>query len=165
MTLQGQQALAEQQKLVAAVLEMAFPIALGGHDASDTQPGWGRCLAVQVSQAVAKHRSALGNALAEKSRQTGLRACGAVVYREASTVPVMMRHKSFQLALSNSCSWHASPIAAMQPDMAPDMAKVSLRSLGREDTTAVSQAFGGGGHRNASSCIISQADFDRWRCQ
>eukprot|EP00891_Asterochloris_glomerata_P005881 jgi/Astpho2/5881/fgenesh1_pm.00080_%23_13_t len=129
----GQQALAEQQKLVAAVLEMAFPIALGGHDASDTQPGWGRCLAVQVSQAVAKHRSALGNALAEKSRQTGLRACGAVVYRE--------------------------------PDMAPDMAKVSLRSLGREDTTAVSQAFGGGGHRNASSCIISQADFDRWRCQ
>ena len=75
MTLQGQQALAEQQKLVAAVLEMAFPIALGGHDASDTQPGWGR-------------------ALAEKSRQTGLRACGAVVYREASTVPVMMRHKA-----------------------------------------------------------------------
>ena len=90
MTLQGQQALAEQRKLVAAVLEMAFPIALGGLEASDRQPGWGCCLAVQVSDAVAKHRSALGNALAEKSHQAGLRACGAVVYREASTMPAMM---------------------------------------------------------------------------
>ena len=40
--------------------------------------------------------------------------------------------------------------------------KVSLRSVGDEDTTVVSQAFGGGGHRNASSFITDVAMFDGW---
>ena len=40
--------------------------------------------------------------------------------------------------------------------------KVSLRSIGDEDTTAVSQAFGGGGHRNASSFVTETAVFERW---
>lgn len=42
--------------------------------------------------------------------------------------------------------------------------KVSLRSIGNEDTTAVSQAFGGGGHRNASSFVTDTAVFESW-CQ
>ena len=41
--------------------------------------------------------------------------------------------------------------------------KVSLRSIGDEDTTAVSQAFGGGGHKNASSFITDTAVFEGWR--
>ena len=40
--------------------------------------------------------------------------------------------------------------------------KLSLRSLGDEDTTVVTQAFGGGGHRNASSCLVPEAEFGRW---
>ena len=40
--------------------------------------------------------------------------------------------------------------------------KVSLRSLGQEDTTVISEMFGGGGHRNASSFMIDKAEFDSW---
>lgn len=40
--------------------------------------------------------------------------------------------------------------------------KVSLRSLGDEDTTVVSQAYGGGGHRNASSCLMPAAEWEAW---
>ena len=40
--------------------------------------------------------------------------------------------------------------------------KVSLRSIGDEDTTDISQAFGGGGHRNASSFIVDTIEFESW---
>ncbi len=40
--------------------------------------------------------------------------------------------------------------------------KVSLRSIGDEDTTVISQAFGGGGHRNASSFIVDTIEFESW---
>uniref|UniRef100_A0A2P2IKV3 Uncharacterized protein LOC105142034 n=1 Tax=Rhizophora mucronata TaxID=61149 RepID=A0A2P2IKV3_RHIMU len=41
--------------------------------------------------------------------------------------------------------------------------KISLRSLEKEDTTPISQEFGGGGHKNASSFIIGSAEFQRWK--
>ena len=41
--------------------------------------------------------------------------------------------------------------------------KVSLRSVGAEDTTAVARAFGGGGHANASSLLLPAAEFEGWR--
>lgn len=41
--------------------------------------------------------------------------------------------------------------------------KVSLRSLGEEDTTVVSSALGGGGHRNASSFTADVHEVDSWR--
>ena len=41
--------------------------------------------------------------------------------------------------------------------------KVSLRSIGDEDTTVVTQAYGGGGHRNASSCVVPVKEFESWR--
>lgn len=44
-----------------------------------------------------------------------------------------------------------------------DTIKISLRSLGEEDTTAVTRALGGGGHRNASSCLVPVAAFEGWR--
>lgn len=43
--------------------------------------------------------------------------------------------------------------------------KVSLRSLGEEDTTAISSALGGGGHRNASSFTAPAQDVDSWTIQ
>ena len=45
----------------------------------------------------------------------------------------------------------------------PTQIKVSLRSLGEENTTVVTQAYGGGGHRNASSCVMSLSEFENWK--
>ncbi|CAN8288116.1 unnamed protein product [Cochlearia groenlandica] len=41
--------------------------------------------------------------------------------------------------------------------------KISLRSVGEEDTTPVSQRFGGGGHKNASSFLLSSIEFEQWK--
>ncbi|XP_009621556.2 uncharacterized protein [Nicotiana tomentosiformis] len=50
------------------------------------------------------------------------------------------------------------------PELENDqMLKVSLRSIGDEDTTSISQAFGGGGHRNASSFMLNSAEFENWK--
>jgi hypothetical protein len=45
----------------------------------------------------------------------------------------------------------------------PTQIKVSLRSLGEEDTTVISEAYGGGGHQNASSFVIGILEFERWQ--
>lgn len=44
-----------------------------------------------------------------------------------------------------------------------ELLKISLRSVENEDTTPISQKYGGGGHQNASSFMLSSAEFDRWR--
>ncbi|XP_071703699.1 uncharacterized protein [Rutidosis leptorrhynchoides] len=41
--------------------------------------------------------------------------------------------------------------------------KISLRSLGTEDTTSISQKHGGGGHRNASSFMLNCQEFEQWK--
>ncbi|XP_050218808.1 uncharacterized protein LOC126669393 [Mercurialis annua] len=41
--------------------------------------------------------------------------------------------------------------------------KISLRSLPNEDTTRISQKFGGGGHRNASSFMMNVSEFEKWK--
>ncbi|MED6211261.1 hypothetical protein PIB30_071995 [Stylosanthes scabra] len=41
--------------------------------------------------------------------------------------------------------------------------KISLRSVENEDTTPISQEFGGGGHRNASSFLLSCEEFEKWK--
>ncbi|ESQ30083.1 hypothetical protein EUTSA_v10011996mg [Eutrema salsugineum] len=41
--------------------------------------------------------------------------------------------------------------------------KISLRSVAEEDTTPVSQKFGGGGHKNASSFLLSSMEFEKWK--
>ncbi|XP_010069495.2 uncharacterized protein LOC104456412 [Eucalyptus grandis] len=52
------------------------------------------------------------------------------------------------------------------PELENDqLLKVSLRSLDSEDTTHISQNFGGGGHRNASSFMISSAEYEQWKVQ
>ncbi|KAI4347341.1 hypothetical protein L6164_008159 [Bauhinia variegata] len=50
------------------------------------------------------------------------------------------------------------------PELVNDeMLKVSLRSLDNEDTTRISKGFGGGGHRNASSFMLSSEEFKKWK--
>ncbi|KAL4458550.1 hypothetical protein ABPG75_013415 [Micractinium tetrahymenae] len=101
--------------------------------AASAERGWGRCLAVTVGEELSRLRSQLGNALAEESARRGLRAMGLVAYVEA----------------------------AMND---PARIKVSVRSIGEgEDTTAISEAYGGGGHRNASSFICGVSEFEAWR--
>ncbi|CAN6464095.1 unnamed protein product [Victoria cruziana] len=41
--------------------------------------------------------------------------------------------------------------------------KISLRSVGSEDTTIISQEYGGGGHQNASSFMLNADEFERWK--
>ncbi|KAK7314731.1 hypothetical protein VNO77_33259 [Canavalia gladiata] len=41
--------------------------------------------------------------------------------------------------------------------------KISLRSVDNEDTTTISQEFGGGGHRNASSFMLIADEFEKWK--
>ncbi|KAL6175742.1 hypothetical protein ACLB2K_052381 [Fragaria x ananassa] len=44
-----------------------------------------------------------------------------------------------------------------------ELLKISLRSVDSEDTTPISQEFGGGGHRNASSFMLGSAEFEQWK--
>ncbi|XP_024989456.1 uncharacterized protein LOC112524061 [Cynara cardunculus var. scolymus] len=41
--------------------------------------------------------------------------------------------------------------------------KISLRSIGSEDTTSISQKHRGGGHRNASSFMLNCQEFEKWK--
>ncbi|KAF3438170.1 hypothetical protein FNV43_RR20926 [Rhamnella rubrinervis] len=50
------------------------------------------------------------------------------------------------------------------PELENDqLLKISLRSVDSEDTTPVSEEFGGGGHRNASSFMLSSVEFKQWK--
>ncbi|XP_057532543.1 uncharacterized protein LOC130810482 [Amaranthus tricolor] len=50
------------------------------------------------------------------------------------------------------------------PELGNDqMLKISLRSVKSEDTTSISQKYGGGGHRNASSFMLSFTEFETWK--
>ena len=56
------------------------------------------------------------------------------------------------------------PCGALQPDMNDgSKVKCSLRSTGEEDSTVISSAYGGGGHKNASSFILDATEFESWR--
>ncbi|GAB2290871.1 hypothetical protein Dimus_025136 [Dionaea muscipula] len=49
------------------------------------------------------------------------------------------------------------------PELGNDQVlKISLRSVG-EDTTPISLLYGGGGHREASSFMLSPIEFDEWK--
>ncbi|XP_020581744.1 uncharacterized protein LOC110025538 isoform X2 [Phalaenopsis equestris] len=50
------------------------------------------------------------------------------------------------------------------PELKNDqLLKISLRSIEMEDTTAISKVYGGGGHCNASSFILSADEFFKWK--
>lgn len=134
----GTALLAEQAALVGAAADGAVPVQLGGPGGAAA--GWGRALAITVPASLAIHRSALGNELASRS------AARAGADPGGRWEPVGV-------------------VAYRDPTQAPGDAriKVSLRSVGPDaDTTVVSRHFGGGGHLNASSCMVEEAEYGQW---
>ncbi|KAL6077149.1 DHHA1 domain-containing protein [Balamuthia mandrillaris] len=97
----------QQQELIDADISRASPVALGGQDS-----GFGQCLGVVTANP--NLRSELGNQLAKKSLQAGLRGIAALAYEE----PAMKD--------------------------AEKMYKVSLRSLSDDTTAISSKYGGGG---------------------
>ncbi|WVZ74171.1 hypothetical protein U9M48_022385 [Paspalum notatum var. saurae] len=70
--------------------------------------------------------------------------------------------KSYEISLG--CGKGIGAVVYKVPELNNDqMLKISLRSLEQEDTTSISQEYGGGGHRNASSFLLSVSEFDRWK--
>ncbi|KAL9324358.1 hypothetical protein ACSQ67_009215 [Phaseolus vulgaris] len=50
------------------------------------------------------------------------------------------------------------------PELENDqLLKISLRSVESEDTTPITQEFGGGGHRNAGSFLLTADKFEQWK--
>ncbi|KAE8125930.1 hypothetical protein FH972_020691 [Carpinus fangiana] len=50
------------------------------------------------------------------------------------------------------------------PELENDqLLKISLRSVDNEDTTPISEEFGGGGHASASSFMLSSAELELWK--
>lgn len=125
----GEEELRRQMALIQTAIQRAYVIRLGGREQL-----WGRGLAVDVEGELVGLRSLLGNELAAVAAQRpdSLRPIAAVVYREKG----------------------GSTTSVLQKQL-----KVSLRSLREEDTTAISEAWGGGGHRNASSFMIDADEF------
>jgi hypothetical protein len=135
---EGAELLEAQAAEVGAAADGAAPIQLGG--AAGKAAGWGIGLGVSVHPDLARHRSALGNELASRAAAlaaeepgVGWVPVGVVAYRDPT-----------------------------QP-AADGRLKVSLRSVGPDaDTTAVTKALGGGGHANASSCMVEGDAFREW---
>lgn len=80
MLCRGKPILAEQQRQIELAVAAAFPVSLGG--SAGATRGWGRGLAVVGGEEVAQLRSQIGNALAERAQEQGLRAVAVVAYTE-----------------------------------------------------------------------------------
>uniref|UniRef100_A0A7N0ZZH5 DHHA1 domain-containing protein n=1 Tax=Kalanchoe fedtschenkoi TaxID=63787 RepID=A0A7N0ZZH5_KALFE len=84
----------------------------------------------------------------------------------ADSIPELRSELGHQLA-TKSRNLNMRGIGAVVykvPELENDeIVKISLRSIENEDTTPISQNFGGGGHRNASSFMSTVADFERWK--
>jgi nanoRNase/pAp phosphatase (c-di-AMP/oligoRNAs hydrolase) len=107
----------------------SFVVNLGGV-ANSKQ--FGQCLGVLTENP--RTRSDLGNMLAQRSRERGLRAMACVVYVEER----MGNDNRYMVSL-RSIGEH-------------------------EDTTKISRLFGGGGHLNASGFNITKDEFNRqWK--
>ncbi|KAJ8554078.1 hypothetical protein K7X08_024756 [Anisodus acutangulus] len=91
---------------------------------------------------------------------------GCCLAANADSLPELRSELGSQLAVK-SRNMNLRGIGAVVykvPELENDeMLKVSLRSIGDEDTTSISQAFGGGGHRNASSFMLNFAEFENWK--
>lgn len=139
----GAALLSQENDLIASALAGAFEVQLGG--ARGAREGWGRALAVRIDEGMSKHRSRLGNELAALSVARGLKPIAVVAYRETgmadpSLIKLSLRGRDEGKGEGGNTAAEAS----------------------ETDTTPISTAFGGGGHRLASSCIVPNSEFDSW---
>jgi nanoRNase/pAp phosphatase (c-di-AMP/oligoRNAs hydrolase) len=65
--------------------------------------------------------------------------------------------------LSKEAGMRNMGLLAYKMEGLTDKYQVSLRSNGSEDTTAISQLYGGGGHLNASGFSIAATELDNWK--
>lgn len=91
---------------------------------------------------------------------------GRCLAANADSVTELRSELGHQLA-NKSCRMNLRGIGAVVygvPELKNDqMLKISLRSIDHEDTTPISQKFGGGGHRNASSFMLRADSFEQWK--
>ncbi|KAK4394913.1 hypothetical protein Sango_1645600 [Sesamum angolense] len=83
------------------------------------------------------------------------------VYELRSELGHQLANKSIKMNLRG-----IGAVVYSVPELDNDqLLKISLRSISDEDTTPISQEYGGGGHRNASSFMINNAEFQRWKTE
>ncbi|XP_074586108.1 uncharacterized protein LOC141841809 [Curcuma longa] len=95
----GQKTLSHKQELIDQVLQQSYIIGIG-------EGLFGQCLAVNADS-ISDLRSELGNQLAVKSRDTGLRGIGAVVYK----VPQLDDDHSLKISLRSVDAEDTTPIS------------------------------------------------------
>jgi len=114
------------------------------------------------------HKQKLINEALEQSYEIsiGNGKFGNCLATEVETISDLRSELGHQLA-SKSLELNLRPIGAVVYHVEElannDILKISLRSIGSEDTTEISQAYGGGGHRNASSFMINRKEFKKWK--
>ncbi|THU65746.1 hypothetical protein C4D60_Mb05t06890 [Musa balbisiana] len=131
----GKQTLTHKQSLINEVLQRSYKIRLGNGL-------FGQCLAGNADH-ISDLRSELGNQLAIKSQNLGLRGIGAVVYK----VPELYTDHMLKISLRSVDSEDTTPIS-----------KAALFLC-----TVLN--YGGGGHQNASSFMLNCAEFENWKLQ
>lgn len=75
----------QQQMEVASAVQSAFVVYLGGKGSP-----WGRCLAVEGGQ-FSRLRSEIGNRLASRSKEKGMRGIGLVAYLDPNCRPSVIK--------------------------------------------------------------------------
>ncbi|KAF2946389.1 uncharacterized protein [Oryza sativa Japonica Group] len=123
---------------------------------------------ISRGQATLSHKQKLIDECLEKSYEIAL-GCGRFgncLAVNADAISNLRSELGNQLA-DKSRNLNLRSIGAVVykvPELNNDnMLKISLRSLNEEDTTSISKEYGGGGHRNASSFLLSVTEFDRWK--
>ncbi|KAL3642265.1 hypothetical protein CASFOL_013080 [Castilleja foliolosa] len=93
-------------------------------------------------------------------------AFGHCLAVNADSIPELRSELGHQLA-NKSLKTNLRGIGAVVyrvPELENDqLLKISLRSISDEDTTPISQEYGGGGHRNASSFMLHTTEFQKWK--
>ena len=141
----GAALLSQENDLIASALAGAFEVQLGGRRGA--REGWGRALAVRIDEGMSKHRSRLGNELAALSASRGLKPIAVVAYRETG----MADPSLIKLSLRGRDEGEGEGEGGN-----------TVAEASETDTTPISTAFGGGGHRLASSCIVPNSEFESW---
>eukprot|EP00033_Pygsuia_biforma_P003324 GCRY01003642.1.p1 GENE.GCRY01003642.1~~GCRY01003642.1.p1 ORF type:complete len:358 (+),score=78.76 GCRY01003642.1:98-1171(+) len=172
VVLSGEKCLEEEEAIVNQEVDKAFLVNLGGDKAR-----FGQGLAVFTTHS--SLRSQIGNALARRSHADGYRAIGCVVYEDGLRTNSSEYKVSIRSASGLKMLEKGSRTRQRQEDRGEPVPSSSVDGQHRNekneeeedwrndsvnDTTAISEAFGGGGHLNASSCMVDEDLFNwTWR--
>ncbi|KAL6181368.1 hypothetical protein ACLB2K_048023 [Fragaria x ananassa] len=125
------------------------------------------CLISQGMVSLSEKQKLIEEALSQSYEiKLGGGAFGHCLAVNADSISELRSELGHQLA-TKSRSLNLRGIGAVVykvPELENDeLLKISLRSVDSEDTTPISQEFGGGGHRNASSFMLGSAEFEQWK--